>query len=81
MSIQQRKVLQAEVISDKMDKSIVVSIDSSIRNRKYGKIIKQKRKLTVHDEKNLAKIGSLVLIEESRPLSKCKSWTLVKVIS
>lgn len=80
MKAEQRKVLQAKVISDRMDKSIVVSISSRIPNLKYGKYVNRRTKIAVHDEGNLAKVGNTVLIEESRPISKRKSWTLIKVL-
>lgn len=80
MKAEQRKVLQATVISDKMDKSIIVSISTRVPNLKYGKYINRRTKIAVHDEGNLAKTGDTVLIEESRPISKLKSWTLIKVL-
>lgn len=70
-----------KVLSDKMDKTITVVIERTVRHPKYGKILRRRTKLHVHDENQVCKIGDLVRICESRPLSKTKSWTLVEVIS
>lgn len=70
-----------KVVSDKMDKTIVVMIERSVKHPKYGKIIKRRTKLHAHDENQVCKIGNIVKIRESRPLSKTKSWVLVEVIS
>ena len=80
MKTDKRKTLQAKVISDKMDKSIVVTMNARIPNLKYGKYLNRRTKIAVHDEKNLAKVGNTVLIEECKPISKLKSWTLIKVL-
>lgn len=71
---------QGRVISDKMEKSIVVAIERRVKHPLYGKFIKRTTKLHVHDENNECGIGDLVEIKQSRPLSKTKSWTLVRVI-
>ncbi|MAJ82405.1 MAG: 30S ribosomal protein S17 [Legionellales bacterium] len=73
------RTLQGQVVSDKMDKSLVVLIK---RRKKHpiGKYITLHSKIHVHDEKNEAKSGDIVLIGESRPFSKTKSWSLLKVI-
>ncbi|MBA2649156.1 MAG: 30S ribosomal protein S17 [Legionella sp.] len=70
-----------KVVSDKMDKTIVVMIERTVKHPKYGKIMKRKTKLHAHDEKQVGKIGDTVRICESRPISKMKSWVLVEVIS
>jgi len=69
--------LNGLVVSNKMDKSIVVSIERKVKHPLYGKFIKRTTKLMAHDDKNECKIGDKVSIKECRPLSKNKSWTLV----
>ncbi|WP_325891506.1 30S ribosomal protein S17 [Grimontia sp. NTOU-MAR1] len=71
---------QGRVISDKMDKSIVVAIERQVKHPIYGKFIKRTTKLHVHDENNESAQGDTVEIRECRPLSKTKSWTLVRVV-
>ncbi|MDX1539688.1 30S ribosomal protein S17 [Arsukibacterium sp.] len=74
------RTLQGKVISNKMDKSITVAIERSVKHPIYGKFIKRTTKLHVHDETNQCKEGDVVTIRECRPLSKTKSWTLVAVV-
>ncbi|MDP5152035.1 30S ribosomal protein S17 [Rheinheimera baltica] len=74
------RTLQGKVISNKMDKSITVAIERSVKHPIYGKFIKRTTKLHVHDETNQCKEGDVVTIRECRPLSKTKSWTLVSVV-
>ncbi|QJC36969.1 30S ribosomal protein S17 [Enterobacteriaceae endosymbiont of Donacia vulgaris] len=74
------KLLKGKVISNKMQKSIIVSINRLIKHPMYGKYINRTTKLHVHDEKNTCRIGDIVEIKECRPLSKTKSWTLVNII-
>lgn len=74
------RTLQGRVISDKMDKSIVVAIERQVKHPIYGKFIKRTTKLHVHDESNAAKEGNTVIIRECAPISKTKSWTLVEVV-
>jgi len=74
------KTLTAVVVSKGGNKSVTVSIDFKVRHPKYGKYIKRRTKLAVHDEHNQSGIGDLVEIAESRPYSKTKSWRLVKVL-
>lgn len=69
-----------EVISNKMDKTISVMIYRMVKHPKYGKYMKRTSVFKAHDEKNEAKIGDKVKIQESRPLSKTKRWTLVSVV-
>ncbi|WP_372627287.1 30S ribosomal protein S17 [Arsukibacterium sp.] len=74
------RTLQGKVISNKMDKSITVAIERSVKHPIYGKFIKRTTKLHVHDETNQCNEGDIVTIRECRPLSKTKSWTLVAVV-
>ena len=74
------RTLTGKVVSDKMEKSIVVLIERRVQHPLYGKLIRRSTKLHAHDENNVAKTGDLVTIKESRPISKTKSWTLVEVI-
>ena len=75
-----RKRRTGVVLSDKMQKTIVVQIRRKALHRLYGKVIEKANKFKVHDEKNEAKTGDRVLIQETRPLSKDKRWTLVEVL-
>ncbi len=75
-----RRTLVCRVVSDKMDKSATVLIERMVKHPLYGKIIKRSTKLHVHDEENACAAGDTVMIEECRPMSKTKSWRLVKVI-
>lgn len=75
-----KRSVTAKVVSDKMDKTITVMIERKVAHPLYKKYIKRSTKLHVHDEANEAKIGDTVLIEESRPLSKTKSWVLLEVV-
>lgn len=74
------RTLQGRVISDKMDKSIVVAVARYVKHPIYGKFIKRTTKLSVHDENNTALQGDVVSIRETAPISKTKSWTLVEVV-
>ena len=80
MSEQTVRTLTGKVVSDKMDKSIVVLIERLVQHPLYGKSIRRSTKLHAHDENNTAKTGDVVTIKESRPISKTKSWTLVEVV-
>ena len=75
-----RKVMIGKVVSNKMDKTIVVAIEDSVRHPLYKKIIKRTVKLKAHDEKNECSIGDRVRVMETRPLSKDKRWRLVEII-
>jgi small subunit ribosomal protein S17 len=75
------KTLIGKVISDKMEKTIVVLVERTVKHPKYGKILKRRTKLHAHDEQQLGKIGNIVKIKESRPISKTKCWQLVEVLS
>ncbi len=74
------RTVQGKVISDKGDKSITVLVERKVKHPKYGKFVKRSTKLHAHDEKNQCKIGDVVTIAESRPISKTKTWCLIKVI-
>lgn len=76
----QRKVRVGQVVSDKMDKTIVVAIVYSVKHPLYGKIVKKTYKLKAHDEKNECTVGDKVRVMETRPLSKEKRWRLVEVV-
>ena len=75
-----RKTRVGRVISDKMDKSIVVAIEDHVKHPVYGKIIKHTLKIHAHDENNECGIGDKVSVMETRPLSKTKRWRLVSII-
>ena len=69
-----------KVVSNKMQKTIIVEIDRKVKHPLYGKYMKRSSKMVVHDNDNTSKIGDLVLIKQSRPLSKTKNWVLVEVL-
>ena len=75
-----RKTRVGKVVSDKMDKTIVVAIEDHIKHPLYGKIVKRTYKLKAHDENNECGIGDTVKVMETRPLSKDKRWRLVEII-
>ena len=75
-----RKVLVGTVVSNKMDKTIVVAVETSEKHKKYGKFVKKTYKLKAHDENNECQIGDRGRVMETRPLSKDKRWRLVEVI-
>lgn len=76
----ERKVRVGKVVSDKMDKTIVVAIEELIQHKLYKKSVKRTVKFKAHDEKNEAKVGDKVSIMETRPLSKEKRWRLVQIV-
>ena len=76
----ERKVRTGVVVSDAMDKTVVVRINSQIRHPMYGKIVRRTTKLKAHDEANDVHVGDRVRITETRPLSKTKRWRVVEVI-
>ncbi|WP_290588071.1 30S ribosomal protein S17 [Alicyclobacillus sp.] len=80
MERNERKVLVGRVVSDKMDKTIVVAVEEHVKHRLYGKTMRRTKKFKAHDERNEAKVGDLVRIMETRPLSKEKRWRLVEII-
>ncbi len=73
------RTLKGQVISDKMDKSIVVKIERKVKHPVYGKYMLKSSKLKAHDENNDCKVGDTVTISETRPLSKSKSWVLANI--
>ena len=75
-----RKTMIGTVVSDKMDKTIVVSVETSVKHPIYVKIVKRTYKLKAHDEENQCQIGDKVKVMETRPLSKDKRWRLVEVV-
>lgn len=74
------RTLSGRVVSDKMDKTVTVLIERRVKHPVYGKIINRSSKIKAHDEENQCRIGDVVIIAETRPISKSKSWTLVDVI-
>jgi small subunit ribosomal protein S17 len=80
MERNQRKVYTGRVVSDKMDKTISVLIETYKKNRLYGKRVKSSKKFKAHDEENSAKIGDIVKIMETRPLSKDKRFRIIEII-
>jgi small subunit ribosomal protein S17 len=77
---EQRKRLQGTVVSDKMDKTIVVEVATTRRHKLYGKVVRMVKKYKAHDEENTCKVGDRVEIIESRPISRHKRWSLVQVL-
>ena len=75
-----RKVLVGTVVSNKMDKTIVVAVETNVKHPMYKKIVKRTYKLKAHDEENICQVGDKVKVMETRPLSKDKRWRLVEVI-
>ena len=76
-----RKVLVGTVVSNKMDKTIVVAVETNVKHPMYKKIVKRTYKLKAHDEENVCQVGDIVKVMETRPLSKDKRWRLVEVIA
>jgi small subunit ribosomal protein S17 len=75
-----RKVRQGLVVSDKMDKTVVVAIERRVPHPVYGKMVTRTKRLKAHDEANTAKVGDTVRIVETRPLSKDKRWRLLEIV-
>ena len=75
-----RKVMIGTVVSDKMDKTVVVAVETNVKHKLYGKIIKRTYKLKAHDEENSCKVGDKVKVMETRPLSKDKRWRIVEIM-
>jgi small subunit ribosomal protein S17 len=75
-----RKVREGLVVSDKMDKTVVVSVEDRVKHALYGKVLRRTSKLKAHDEQNQCGIGDRVLIMETRPLSATKRWRVVQVL-
>jgi len=77
---ERRKRLTGRVLSDKMDKTVVVRVDRTMRHPRYGKVMQRAKKYKAHDEANDCRVGDLVRIEESRPLSREKRWVVVDIV-
>jgi small subunit ribosomal protein S17 len=75
-----KRTLVGTVVSDKMDKTVTVLIERRVRHPLYGKIIVRSNKYHAHDEENVAKTGDTVEIQEGRPISKTKAWTVTRVV-
>ena len=75
-----RKTRTGKVVSDKMDKTIVVAVEDHVKHPLYNKIVKRTYKLKAHDENNECKVGDTVKVRETRPLSKDKRWRLVEIM-
>ncbi len=75
-----RKVREGLVVSDKMDKTIVVAVEDRVKHALYGKVLRKTSRLKAHDEQNQCGIGDRVLIMETRPLSATKRWRLIEVL-
>jgi small subunit ribosomal protein S17 len=72
-----KRILQGVVVSDKQDKTVVVSVERQVMHPVYKKFVKKSKKFAAHDENNQCKVGDHVSIEECRPISKNKSWTVI----
>jgi small subunit ribosomal protein S17 len=75
-----RKVRIGTVVSDKMDKTIVVKVETRVKHKLYGKVVRRSVKFKAHDEENTCREGDVVKIMETRPLSKDKHWRLVEIV-
>ena len=75
-----RKVMIGTVVSNKMDKTVVVAVETSVRHKVYKKTVKRTYKLKAHDEENVCQIGDKVKVMETRPLSKDKRWRVVEIV-
>ena len=75
-----RKTRQGYVVSDKMDKTVVVEVEDRVKHPLYGKVIRRSSKVKAHDEANAAGVGDRVLIMETRPLSATKRWRIVEIL-
>jgi small subunit ribosomal protein S17 len=75
-----RKVREGLVVSDKMDKTVVVNVEERVKHALYGKVLRRNIKLKAHDEENSAGIGDRVLLAETRPLSATKRWRVVEIL-
>ena len=76
----ERKKMRGYVVSDKMDKTIVVEVEDRVKHALYGKVLRRNKKVKAHDEENSAGIGDLVIISETRPLSATKRFRLVEIV-
>ena len=76
----ERKVREGYVVSDKMDKTVVVEVEDRVKHALYGKVLRRSSKINAHDEANAAGVGDRVLIMETRPLSATKRWRVVEIL-
>jgi small subunit ribosomal protein S17 len=76
----QRKVREGYVVSDKMDKTVVVTVEDRVKHPLYGKVMRRTSKLKAHDEQNACGVGDRVLLMETRPLSATKRWRVVEIL-
>jgi small subunit ribosomal protein S17 len=75
-----RKTREGYVVSDKMEKTVVVAVEDRVKHRLYGKVLRRTHKLQAHDEANAAAVGDRVLLMETRPLSATKRWRVVEIL-
>ena len=75
-----RKVREGLVVSDKMDKTVVVAVEDRVKHPKYGKVLRRTKKYKAHDEKNACGVGDRVLLMETRPLSATKRWRVAEIL-
>ncbi|GHD84500.1 MULTISPECIES: 30S ribosomal protein S17 [Kocuria] len=75
-----RKTRQGYVVSDKMDKTVVVQVEDRVKHALYGKVLRKSKRVKAHDEQNTCGVGDLVRIAETRPLSATKNWRIVEII-
>jgi small subunit ribosomal protein S17 len=75
-----RKVREGLVVSDKMDKTVIVMVEDRVKHSKYGKVIRRTRKYVAHDEENACGIGDRVVLTETRPLSATKRWRVAQIV-
>ena len=76
-----KRILVGTVVSDKTDKTVVVRVERKVKHPMYGKIIRRSKKYHAHDEDNAVKVGDTVRIEETRPLSKLKTWKVIERVT
>jgi len=75
-----RKVREGLVVSDKMDKTVIVAVEDRVKHPKYGKVLRRTKKYKAHDEKNACGVGDRVLLMETRPLSATKRWRVAEIL-
>jgi small subunit ribosomal protein S17 len=75
-----RKTRRGYVVSDKMDKTVVVQLQDNVKHPLYGKVIRRSSKVKAHDEQNSAGVGDLVVVSETRPMSATKRWRIVEIV-
>ena len=75
-----KRVITGKVVSDKMEKTVVVAVETTVPHDRYKKLVKQTSKFKAHDEDNAAREGDIVRIEETRPMSKDKTWRLIEIV-